>query len=281
MLSPGVGLIVVFVLLPVLLTAVLSFTSWTFFSPVGSVGFVGLANYRAVLAPTIGLRSAYLHTFLYVAGNIVVILPAGLGLALLLFSKRVLARPFIRTVLFIPYMIPTLAMAVVWGYLYEPTYGPLDVILHNLHLSELNWLGSVRLALISLIIFSIWQNLGYYTVILLAARTGVPESYYEAAKVDGANSFQQLVHITLPQMRRAFIFVLIVLAINTFQVFDPVYVLTNGGPVGSTETVAFDVYRLAFDYSQPAQAMAGAMLLFAVLLALVVLLLWLWNRQET
>jgi multiple sugar transport system permease protein len=280
MLSPGVGLIMLFVLVPLALTAVLSFSNWTLFSPVSGISFAGLANYKAVLAPSVGLRSAYLHTFLYAAGSVVVILPVGFALALMLFSKDVLGRPFMRMVLFVPYMIPTVAMAVVWGYLYEPTYGPIDVVLQALGLPTSAWLGSIKAALFSLIIFNIWQTLGYYTIILLAARTGISETYYEAARVDGAGSVQLLAHITIPLMRKAFVFVLIVLAINTLQVFDVVYVLTNGGPVGTTETVAFDVYRLAFEYSQLGQATAGAMLLFAVLLALVVFLLWIWNRQE-
>lgn len=281
MVGPGAGLIVLFVLVPLALTAALSFANWSLFSPVSAARFAGLANYKAVLAPDIGLRDAYLHTFLYAAGSIIVVLPAGFGLALLLFSKKVLARPFARMVLFVPYMIPTVAMAVVWGYLYEPAYGPIDVLLHAVGLPEVDWLGSTTFALVSLIIFNIWQTLGYYTVILLAARTGIPETYYEAARVDGASPLQQLIHVTMPLMRKAFVFVLIVLVINTFQVFDPVYVLTNGGPVGSTETIAFDVYRLAFEYQQPGQAAAGAMLLFAVLLVLVIVLLWLWNRWET
>ncbi len=276
LLTPGLGLLTLFVAVPILLTAWISLHRGSMAVPYSALQWVGLHNYGTIFAQAT-FRTALLNVFLYSLGNLAIILPLAILLGLFLYQTRVRGKQLIRTLLFLPYMIPTVAVAIVWGYLYEPQYGPLNQILGWLHLPAQDWLGSVHEALLSLVILNVWQTLGYYVVIVVAGLTEIPQEYYEAAAIDGASWFQRQWHVTLPLLRHTLAFVIVILSINTLQIFDPVYVLTQGSPVNSTNVVAYQMYVTAFNYGQAGTASAMAMVLLAVVLVLSLLQLRLFR----
>jgi multiple sugar transport system permease protein len=276
LLTPGLGLLTLFVAVPILLTAWISLHRGSMAVPYSALQWVGLHNYGTIFAQAT-FRTALLNVFLYSLGNLAIILPLAILLGLFLYQTRVRGKQLMRTLLFLPYMIPTVAVAIVWGYLYEPQYGPLNQILGWLHLPAQDWLGSVHEALLSLVILNVWQTLGYYVVIVVAGLTEIPQEYYEAAAIDGASWFQRQWHVTLPLLRHTLAFVIVILSINTLQIFDPVYVLTQGSPVNSTNVVAYQMYVTAFNYGQAGTASAMAMVLLAVVLVLSLLQLRLFR----
>jgi ABC-type sugar transport system permease subunit len=277
-LSPGLGLIALFVVIPILLTAWVSFHSWNMLTPFSRMPFIGVKNYREILGDPVFV-AALRNTFLYSLISVVIELPLTLAIGIFLFQTKAWASRLVRTLLFLPYVIPNVAVAIVWGYLYSPTYGPLDQLLGFLHVPSQPWLGSVHEALISLIILSLWQTIGYYTVIVLAGLTEIPNDYYEAAETDGANRWQVTRHITLPLLKRSITFIVIILTINSLQVFAPVYILTQGGPANSTNVVVYDMYRTAFNFLNMGQASAMAFILFLAILIMAIVELRLLGRS--
>lgn len=268
MLSPGIGLLGVFVLLPILLTAWISLHSWSMYTPLSDMTFVGLENYRGLLADRTFMRSLT-NTLLYSGLSIGLILPLAFLVGQFLYRSAVRGKGALRAVVFLPYMIPTIAVAIIWGYLYAPLYGPLNQILGWFGLPPQAWLGSVNQAMFSLVIFNVWQTLGYYTILVLAGLTQIPTVYYEAAVIDGANGWQQVWRITLPLLRRTLLFVVIIAMINSVQVFDPVYVLTQGGPASATTVLSYQVYKNAFEFGLAGKASSMAFVLFLVLVVAV------------
>lgn len=266
-LTPGMALLAVFVVVPILLTAWISLHSGSLIMSYSEMPWVGLHNYAVIFQqPT--FRTTLLNTFFYSLANLIIIVPLAVLLGIFLFQSTIRGRGVLRTLLFIPYMIPNVAIAIVWGYLYAPQYGPLNQILGWLHIPPQDWLASVHQAMFSLIILNVWQTLGYYVVLVVAGLTEIPRDYYEAAAIDGASWFQQQVHLTIPLLRRSLAFITVILTINTLQIFDPVYVLTQGGPIDATNVVAFNMYQNAFNFGHAGLASAMAMVLLAVVLLL-------------
>lgn len=268
LLSPGLGLLLAFVVAPIVLTAWISLHDWSMFTPLGDWTFVGFDNYRE-LAASRTFRIALRNTLLYAGLSLLAIVPLALGLGMLLFGGMGRASTALRTIVFVPYMIPTIAVAIIWGYLYSPLYGPLNQLLTLAGLPRQAWLGSVDTAMLSLVILNVWQTLGYYTVLVIAGLTQIPSVYYEAATIDGANALQRILYVTLPLLRRTVLFVVVIAIINTVQVFEPVYVLTQGGPANATNVLSFQIYKSAFEFGLAGQASAMAFVLFLVLAAAV------------
>lgn len=266
-LTPGLGLLTLFVIIPILLTAWISLHRGSMAVPYSQLEWVGLRNYRTIFQQDT-FKTALLNVFLYSLANIVIILPISVLLGMFLYQATIRGRNILRTVLFLPYMIPTVAVAIVWGYLYAPQYGPLNQMLGWFHIPPQDWLGSVKEALLSLVILNVWQTLGYYVVIVVAGLTEIPRDYYEAASIDGASWLQRQLYVTLPLLSRSLAFVFVILTINALQIFDPVYVLTQGSPVNSTNVVAYQMYVTAFNYGQAGLASAMAMILLAIVLFL-------------
>jgi multiple sugar transport system permease protein len=266
-LAPGIGLLALFVVVPILLTAWISLHSGSMAMSYAQLQWVGLQNYTLIFQQST-FRTALINVFLYSGANMLIMLPLAVLLGIFLHQSAIRGKNVLRTVLFLPYMIPTVAVAIVWGYLYEPQYGPLNQMLGWVHIPPQDWLGSINEAMISLVILNVWQTLGYYVVIVVAGLTEIPQEYYEAASIDGASWFQQQLHVTLPLLNRSLAFVFVILTINTLQIFDPVYVLTQGSPVNSTDVVAYQMYVTAFNYGQAGLASAMAMVLLAVVLVL-------------
>ena len=171
----------------------------------------------------------------------------------------------VRTALFSTYVIPTVAIAIVWSALYAPTYGPFARLYDLVGLTPPQFLSSPTSALLSLVVFHVWQMLGYYVVLVVAGLTQIPGELYEVARVDGAGFWRQTFGITLPLLRRTTVFIVMITVINAVQVFDPVYMLTQGGPADSTNVLSFAIQRTAFDYGLAGEASAMAFSLLIVL----------------
>ncbi|MDA8203418.1 MAG: sugar ABC transporter permease [Chloroflexi bacterium] len=267
-LTPGVGLITLFVFIPIVLTAWISLHQWSMYSPLGSMSYVGLANYADVIGDPV-FQQALLNTFVYAVASILLIVPLSVFFGIFLYRPAIRGRSLLRTLLFSTYMVPTVAVAIVWGYLYSPIYGPIDQLLSIVHLPSQAWLGSANEAMLSIIILNIWQTLGYYTVLVLAGLTQIPQDYYDASAIDGAGTLGQTRYVTIPLLHRTLVFVIVIAAINTLQVFDPIYVLTQGGPVNATNVLTYDIYQTAFQFGRAGAASAMAILLLIVLLVAV------------
>ena len=280
-LSPAVLLIGLFVLVPMVLTFWISLHSGGMATPIGDMTWVGIKNFHDVFAsPT--HRQAFINTGIYVLLSLAVTLPLALVIAMLVYTPRLRGSALLRTILFAAYVIPTVAIVIVWSQLYSPQYGPIDTALHGLGLPSPAWLSSPNSALISLVIFNIWQMLGYYVVLLVAGLTQIPADVHEAALLDGAGPVREAVSVTIPLLRNSLVFVTLMTVINSIQVFDPVYLLTQGGPANSTLTLSFDIQRTVVQYGLAGQAsaMAASMLVIIAVIGTAIALV-LRGRRAT
>ena len=256
-LSPAVVLIGAFVLIPMVLTFWISFHTGTMSTPLGEMQWAGWSNYTDVFRdPT--HRQAFTNTAIYVGLSLLITLPISFLIAMLVYAPKLRGSALLRVILFSTYVIPTVAIVIIWSQLYSPQYGPLDVMLRTVGLPEPGWLSSPNSALISLVIFNVWQMIGYYVILLVAGLTQIPQEVYEAASIDGAGAVRRTTSITIPLLRNTFVFVGLMTVINSVQVFDPIYLLTQGGPINSTLTISFDIQRTAFQYGLAGQASAMA-----------------------
>lgn len=273
-LAPGVGLLGVFVLLPVALTAWLSLRDWSTQTPFGESTFSGIENYRDLFGATpVGrdFRQALRNTFVYSAGTIAVIVPLALALALLVHRVAVRGSGLLRAVLFSTYMVPTIAVALVWSKLYSPTEGPLNQALGWFAVEPQPWLSSPDTALRSLVLLNVWQQVGYFTVLMVAGLMQIPDTVYEAAALDGASGPRLLWRVTLPLMRRTMLFVVVIALINAVQVFEPVATITQGGPLGATNTLTYHIRKVGIERSQGGLGSAMAVTLLLALTVIVTL----------
>ena len=200
-----------------------------------------LDNYREALTKDPIFWSALRNTTLYVIGVVPSITILGFALALAGHSVRY-AKSFFRTIYFLPSITPMVVIALIWVWLYSPR-GMFNQILASIGIQGPNWLFEKNLALPSVIIMSVWQTVGYYTVLYLAGLADIPKDFYDAANVDGANWWQTIRHVTVPLLNNVTLFVTVTLAIAAFQVFTQVYVMTRGGPGNATTTIQFLIFR--------------------------------------
>ena len=261
-----------FVLVPFLLAVVLSFTNLRLGSPLPTE-FVGFTQYQRILADTAFLN-ALKNNMLFAL--IVVPLQTGLALTLaLLINQPLRGMTLFRTLFFMPVVFPLSLVAVVWALLFAPgPQGTLNSILEFITLGiwqPRDFLHDPNWALPAITLTSIWQGAGFQMVILLAALQAIPTALYEAAKVDGANKWQQLLYITIPQLRNALIFVVLVTTILAFRLFDQVQIMTQGGPLYATTTVMYETVNTAFASQQVAKGAAMTVVFFTIVLILTLL----------
>jgi multiple sugar transport system permease protein len=272
LLSPSVGLLAVFVFIPMALTIWLSFQQWSTQTPFNAAHWIGLTNYSEIFGPgPVGrdFRQALANTFIYSAESIVVILPLSVGLGVLLHEAGLRKNHILRAVLFSTYMVPMVAVALVWSKLYSPAEGPINQALGWIGIAPFSWLSSPDTALSSLVILNVWQQTGYFTVLAVAGLTQIPTTIIEAARIDGARGLKLFWRVTLPLLRRTLLFSGIIALINAVQVFEPVAMITQGGPVGSTNVVTYHIRRVGIERSQGGLGSAMAMIVMLILAALV------------
>ncbi len=205
------------------------------------------------------------NTAFYTFTSVPLSIAAALLLAVALDSK-LRGMAFYRSAFFYPVMIPSVAAGMVWVFLYAPGYGPINEALTGLGLPRLDWLYDSKWALPAIVIMSIWKYSGYFMLILLAALKLVPSDLYEAARLDGVSAFDRLVHITIPMISPTLYFVIIIGTLHSYQIFDYVYVMTQGGPADSTNVLTFYIYQNGFQYQDIgyASALANALLIFVL-----------------
>ncbi|WP_455201807.1 carbohydrate ABC transporter permease [Kaarinaea lacus] len=261
-----------FVLLPFVLAIVLSFTNLRLGSPL-PIEYVGFTQYERIFTDT-----AFLHALRNNTLFALIVVPVQTGLALmlaLLINQPLRGMTIFRTVFFMPVVFPLSLVAVVWILVYAP--GPQGLLNSVLQVTTFgawqarDFLHDPTLALMAIALTSIWQGAGFQMIILLAALQGIPEELYEAAKVDGANNRQQLFYITLPQLRNALIFVVLVTTILAFRLFDQVQIMTQGGPSHATTTVMYEAVTAAFGSQQVAKAAAMTVVFFIIVLLFTLL----------
>ena len=265
-LLPAVLVLGVFVYYPIVSAGHISLTSWNGFDPVKP--FVGLANY-AGLATSGEFWNSMLVTVLYGAGVCVLSVVSGLAIALLL-DAPLRGRGIYRTLYFLPVVTSSVAAAIVWRYMLDPS-GLVNNLLLKLGIAGPDWLQNRWLALGALTLLTVWKNIGFNAILYLTALQALPTSVYEAARLDGASYPRQVRFITVPLLAPMTFFVVVQALITSFQAFDLVYVLTAGGPQGGTAVLGMTMYQQAFQMSQfgPGTAIAFVTLFLVLGITLV------------
>ncbi|HTY57834.1 MAG TPA: sugar ABC transporter permease [Bacteroidota bacterium] len=266
-LSPTLAVFTVFVLFPVVFSFYLSFHTWNMFSSAAT--FVGLDNYRMIVTNP-EFWSVLRNTAVYTLGTVPLNMALSLAVAFLL-NRKLAGKKFLRTMFFTPVIMSSVAAAVIWRWVYEPNFGLLNTVLGWFGIGAVNWLNDPTAAMFALIVMGVWKTFGVNMVLFSAGLQGIPETYYEAARMDGAGALSRFWSITLPLLSPTTFFVLVMSVIGSFQVFDTVYVLTSGGPLGTTKVLVFYLYEHAFKFFEMGYASAVAYLMFAIIFVLTML----------
>lgn len=257
----------IFLLYPLLKGVYISLHKWSLLFPAESE-FVVFGNYTRILEDPLfwkSLRATLYFVVLVAPTKIVISLLLALGV------HRVSRDKILQLIFFSPYVLPVSVAMLIWKEIYSPSYGPLNYYLSFVFESVPSFLNSFTFAMPAVAVASAWWTMGFNFVILLAARQNVPEQLYEAARIDGAKSWHALRDITLPQMRPAILFVVIIQFIGSFRVFGQPFILTEGGPGNATLTLVMYIYRLAFQYQEYGYAAAIGYVLFAILVVVSVI----------
>lgn len=277
--APNLVAVAVFMLFPLGFSLYMSFQNWDLFTP---AKFVGLVNFRHLFTADPLFLIAMRNTVIFTVGTIVPTILISLVVAGFL-NRKIKGIGFFRTVVFLPLAVSSVVVAVVWQFVFNTDNGLLNIMLGWIGIGPVPWLVDPKWAMVSLCMVSVWRSVPFATVILLAAMQGVPETVYEAARIDGAGEIRQFVSITVPLIRGAVSFVVVISIIHVFQAFDLVYVLTgrNGGPETGTYVLGIMLFQHAFAFLEFGYASALAWVMFAILLALTVLQLRLTRRRTT
>ena len=249
----------IFIVIPVICSFGLSFTKWDLLNP---IRFVGLDNYKEIFSEALFFK-IFWNTVVFAISTSVLGVIIPLILACILNSK-IRGSEFYKTAYFLPFITPMIVIGVVWEWIFDPNIGLLNHILH-LHI---NWFYDTHFAMPALIIVSVWKLIGYNMVIFLSSLSGISQSMFEAAKIDGATPFQTFKNVTIPLLSPSIFFVVIITAISSFQVFDLIYLMTQGGPLDSTNVLVYAIYKNAFEYFNVGKASAIAYVLFFIILVL-------------
>lgn len=266
LLLPAVLVLGVFNVYPAIDSLYLSFFEWNGISPTKEA--VGLDNYRTIFGSREFWNSLRV-TVLYAGGMTIIALALGLLVAVLL-NQPIRGIALYRVLLFLPVITPTVAAGVVWRYLFDPSQGVINRSLALVGIDGPSWLTDPNWALFAVIIVAVWKRVGFNLVIYLAALQGIPRTHYEAAELDGANPWQILRYITIPLLAPATFFITVTSLIDAFQVFDLVYVMTSGGPLGSTDVFGYLLYRYGFRYHELGYASAIAYVMFVLIFVVTV-----------
>jgi multiple sugar transport system permease protein len=277
-LSPTLVIFGTFILFPVIFSFYLSFHQWNMFS--GDTTFIGFDNYIRMFRSE-EFWSVFKNTAIYTFGTI----PLNMGFSLLIayiLHKKIIGKKFLRTAFFAPVVISPVAAAVIWRWLYDPNFGLVNYFIGIFGVDAVNWLNDPSAAMFALIVMGVWKTFGINMILFSAGLQAIPEHYYEAAEIDGANQWTKFWNITVPLLAPTTFFIMVMSIISSFQVFDIVYVLTSGGPLGATKVFVFYVYEHAFKFFDMGYASAAAYILFAILFVLTLIQVkYMKNRAYT
>jgi ABC-type sugar transport system permease subunit len=264
MTTPALGIMGIFVLLPAASLLVLSFTSWNGLTR--DAAWVGWRNYGIIAGDAAFVR-ALANTGVYVGVTLPLVLVGGLSAALLVERAGKLSSG-LRLVFTVPFVVSIAVVAVVWTWILDPNFGILNLGLERVGLGRQRWLQQPDRAMLAIVLPSVWRQFGYYMLILLAGLKSIDPTYHEAAKIDGAGYWARLRLVTLPLLTPQLFFALVICAIDSFQVFAQVDLMTRGGPVNSTSVATYYMYQQGFQFFQMGIASAVAVVLTLMLGAL-------------
>lgn len=258
----------IFIVIPVVFSFGLSFCDWDLLSP---VHFEGLKNYFELFTSS-NFALILKNTFVFAicVTLIAVVIPVILAAVL---NNKIRGSEFFKTAYFLPFITPMIVIAIIWEWIFDPNFGLLNYLLKT----HINWLYDTKTALFALIIVSAWKLIGYNMVILLSGFSTISQNIYESAKIDGASPLSTFFKITLPLLSPTIFFVVIITTISSFQVFDLIYLMTQGGPMDSTNVLVYWIYKNAFEFFNIGAASAGAYILFVIVFVLTVIQ---WNIRK-
>lgn len=259
--APSFIPLILFMILPMFAAVILSFTSWDLLSP---PHWIGLSNFQDLIHDT-DFHNALRNTLIFIAGYLPLVYFLGLAAALAL-DRKFKGSSALRAAYFLPVITSWVVVALLWKWILNPNGGLVNSSLAAIGIHGPGWWTSKSWSMISVIIPSAWKDLGYVMLILLAGLQAIPPEYKEAAAIDGASKRQILFRITLPLLTPASFFIVVVSLINNFQVFDQIYVMTQGGPEGSTSVVVQQIVKNSFDYGHMGYASAMSIVLFSIIL---------------
>lgn len=266
-LAPNLIGFLIFVGIPAFASLAISFFDW---SMVGDPTFTGLSNFRRLFLTDDLFIRVLGNTVYYVAAYVSLNVIFAMIMALWLTKRESFAGLF-RSIFFMPVVIPVVAVALIWRLLYQPGHGLINVAIQIIGFDSIRWLGDPRYAMLAIVIMSVWLGFGYNLVIFIAALKGIPDTYIEAAVIDGAGSWSLFWRIKLPSVSPAVFFAMVMTVITSFQVFDQTYILTGGGPVNATNTIVYYLYQQGFQYFRMGYASAIAWVLFALIFVFTVI----------
>ena len=252
----------IFIIIPVLCSFGLSFTEWDLLNP---IKFVGFENYKLLFNDDLFYK-ILINTVVFALSTSILGVIIPLILASILNSK-IRGSEFFKTAYFLPFITPMVVIGIIWAWIFDPNIGLLNQVLQI----NINWLYDSKFALPALIVVSVWKLIGYNMIIFLSSLSSISNSMFEAAKIDGANAIQIFKNVTIPLLSPTIFFVIIITAIYSFQVFDLIYLMTQGGPFDSTNVLVYAIYKNAFEYFNVGKASAIAYVLFAIILILTLI----------
>lgn len=249
----------IFIVIPIFCSFFLSFVEWDLLN---EIKFVGFANYKAIFS-LVEFRDIFINTLVYALSTTIFAVGIPLLIADVL-NRKICGAEFFKSIYFLPFITPAVVIAIVWSWFFDPNIGGMNLLFKT----NLEWLFDTRLAMPVLIFVSVWKLIGYNVVLFLTGFSTINQNIYEAAKIDGAGARETFFKITLPLMKPTIYFVTLVTAISSFQVFDLIYVMTEGGPQNSTNVVVYSIFKYAFEYFDIGKSCALAYILFLVILIL-------------
>lgn len=271
---PAIIPLFIFWIYPMVRSLLISFTDWDYVSP--EFEYVGFSNYTGLLSDP-AFYSVLLNTLVFSMGVVIPCVSGGLLLALFVGGSGK-GMGIYRALIFSPWVTPTVAVSIVWSWIYEPNVGLANWLLNLLHLPALEWTSSSTWAMPAVIIVSIWKGVGWAMIFYLNALKRVPVSLYEAAALDGAGKWRQFLHITVPIISPTTLFLVVITSIDALQAYDQIQVLTQGGPAGSTRTMLYFYYQTAFEEFNMGKATATAILLVIITAVFSFIQFWLSRR---
>lgn len=275
MILPSYSIYLLFIFVPLILTVTYSFTNYNLYK---TKNFIGLANYTRLLHDSIFL-TAVKNTFIY--SIFTIIPPIAIGLLLAVFvNGNFLGNKFCRVSIYIPYLTSMVAASTIWYWIYDPAKGLLNTAFNMVGLASKNWLFDTRMALGCIIVMTIWKTIGYNMIIYIAALQGIPAELYEAARIDGVTVVRKFFDITLPMLSPTTFFLFVMSCIGSFNVFEQVNIMTDGGPSNSTTTIVHQIYQNAFLQFDMGYACSMTVVLIFITMMITILNFRYGNRND-
>lgn len=265
---PAMTIYITVVVMSAIYSIFLSFFKW---NGLGKMSFVGFKNYINLFTKDMVFRQAMINNLIWIALTVVFTMSIALLLAVML-NKKMKGRIVYRAIFYFPYMLSWVVVGIVWKWIYNPNIGFLDEVMHALGMGDktIVWLSEPKIALYCVFIAALWQGIGQPMLYFLAGLQGIPKDLYEAAEMDGAGPIAKFFHVTVPQLKETFVIVFATLVISSLKVYDVVYVMTNGGPMNSTQTLASYMYSQTFNYSNLGVGSAIATIMMLIMMVIII-----------